>query len=191
MIQGFLFLVFRFCLMLDMFVQEHSWTVGQKAVCCLAYAPLTSVFCLGCSLRLKHKSLEHETCSVSAILVYDLSPLTREFLCWIYKLMNSSRAAPYRPLVFLGPSTFYAMPLFMIDNYAALIQNCRNRFGLFTFNFYMQFLYILNQLISGCFWISCRMESNQAASSMDVDTVPSEVKLLPPKPKFEPLVAKA
>ncbi|KAL2619359.1 hypothetical protein AAZX31_08G327000 [Glycine max] len=31
------------------------------------------------------------------------------------------------------------------------------------------------------------MESNQAASSMDVDTVPSEVKLLPPKPKFEPL----
>lgn len=73
------------------------------------------------SLRLKHKSLEHETCSVSAILVYDLSPLTREFLCWIYKLMNSSRAAPYRPLVFLGPSTFYAMPLFMIDNYAALI----------------------------------------------------------------------
>ncbi|KAG5138575.1 hypothetical protein JHK82_023306 [Glycine max] len=33
----------------------------------------------------------------------------------------------------------------------------------------------------------CRMESNQAASSMDVETVPSEAKLLPPKPKFEPL----
>ncbi|RZC00101.1 RNA-binding protein PNO1, partial [Glycine soja] len=37
------------------------------------------------------------------------------------------------------------------------------------------------------FVLSCRMESNQAASSMDVETVPSEVKLLPPKPKFEPL----
>uniref|UniRef100_K7MQF3 K Homology domain-containing protein n=1 Tax=Glycine max TaxID=3847 RepID=K7MQF3_SOYBN len=31
------------------------------------------------------------------------------------------------------------------------------------------------------------MESNQAASSMEVETVPSEAKLLPPKPKFEPL----
>nr|KYP76252.1 RNA-binding protein PNO1 [Cajanus cajan] len=31
------------------------------------------------------------------------------------------------------------------------------------------------------------MESNQASSTMEVETVPSEAKPLPPKPKFEPL----
>ncbi|GAU13485.1 hypothetical protein TSUD_127820 [Trifolium subterraneum] len=31
------------------------------------------------------------------------------------------------------------------------------------------------------------MESNKASSSMEVDTVPSEAKVLPPKPKFKPL----
>ncbi|CAJ1960226.1 unnamed protein product [Sphenostylis stenocarpa] len=41
---------------------------------------------------------------------------------------------------------------------------------------------------SSPYWGSgCRMESNQAASSMEIETVPSEAKLLPPKPKFEPL----
>ncbi|MCI44824.1 RNA-binding protein pno1-like, partial [Trifolium medium] len=30
------------------------------------------------------------------------------------------------------------------------------------------------------------MQSNEASSSMEVDTVSSEAKVLPPKPKFKP-----
>jgi hypothetical protein len=43
-----------------------------------------------------------------------------------------------------------------------------------------------NQLFRGSL-SSCTMQSNEASSSMEVDTMTSRAKYLPPKPKFRPL----